>query len=514
VSAPEAARAPRPPWRTSARQAAGPLAFVAVVAAYYVFLVSAGQWSYWPTWTAYYEEQVQGFLQGHLYLPISFPPGLKALTDPLNPANMRFWRWDRSYYHGHFYLYWGLVPAVLTTIVKVIFRIRRAVTDDVIVFAFSLVRLAAGTLLIRHLAARMIRRPTTWAVALALVVFAVGHPTPYLLNRGGIYEASITGGACFMVAGLYLGLRGVFAIGRREADLWLLAASLSLGAAGGSRTSLLPTVALLIAFTILVRWRIDRGSAHSRVVTALFAGAPAAVLTLAHFVLNRLRYDAWTEFGASYQMGYPAFKVGKRFLLPDLYTYLLGRFEVSCLFPFFSSKWDSSRRLAPAWLFWPADHHTSEPTVGVLRAVPFLWLILVAALAAAFRRWRRGRGEASPAAAPDLSWRWRWVRGALWIYALASAAPLVLLSATTMRYEADVASSLLLLATLAGWDLLAIPERRGSRAAASLAYAILAIATIVLGILLGVGGYFDHFGRHNHALLTRLQHAFSVCAAH
>ena len=82
------------------------------VAAYYVFVISAGHFTRWHVWSAFYDAQAEGILHGHLYLPEAPSRELMALANPYDLANMPFWRWDHSYYQGHLYLYWGLVPAI------------------------------------------------------------------------------------------------------------------------------------------------------------------------------------------------------------------------------------------------------------------------------------------------------------------------------------------------------------------------------------------------------------------
>jgi hypothetical protein len=484
--------------------------FLALVSAAYVFWISAGHLTNWPTWTAFYNAQAQGFQLGHLYLPETPSAALQHLKDPLDPANMRLWRWDHSYYRGHFFLYWGLVPALLLTVVKVVFRIQAVVGDEVLVFVFFVGRLVAGTLLLRAMARRVAPRPPLWAVGLALAVFAFAHPTPYTLARGGVYEAAIGAGACFMLAGLGLAFRGIFVASPRAADRWLLSASACFGLAGGSRASLLPAVALLGVFTAFARFRIDGGGLRRLLRVGLAACGPAVLLTLAHFVLNRLRYDAWTEFGARYQLGL-SILVGARFIVPDLFAYLFCPPTHSCTFPFLFGRWNTTRPLSPTWISWPADHHTAEPTIGLLVVGLFAWLALGGLLPTV-----RGRRSRQPAASEEPSetdggWRWRWVWGALLLYTIACALPLFLLSATTMRYEADFASGLFLLATLGGWRLLSAPASRAGRAATGSLYVALAIFTIVASALLGFGGYFDQFKRHNPDLNRRLEATFSVC---
>ena len=496
------------------RRSAPVVAFFAAVITYYVFLMSAGHMTHWKTWSAFVNSQAEGLRQGHLYLPEPASPALKALKDPYDAANMRHWRWDHSYYAGRLYLYWGMVPALLLALVKTILRIQHAVGDEALVFAFAIGRLVAGTLLLRALAARVVPRPPSWAVAAALVVFAVASPMPYTLNRGAVYEVAIMGGVCFALAGLACGLQAIRAADPRRATRWLIAASVGFGLAGGSRLSLLPVVVVLALFTGFARWRIDGGGVRRFWTAGLAAGLPAALLIGSHLLLNKLRFDAWTEFGARYQMGHPPLKAGLRFVLPDVFAYFFCPPSHSCAFPFLSGKWNTTRPLSPGWLTWPADHHTPEPTVGVLVVVTFAWLALAAVAVVAVRRWRRrGEAPAAPAPPPGDAWRQRWPWLALVIYTLGAALPLVMLSSTSMRYELDFSSGLLLLAALGGWRLLTMPTRRATRAAAATAFATLAATTVVAGVLLGFGGYFDHFGRHNPALLHTLERGLSVCGA-
>src|SRR5450631_3149319 len=67
-----------------------------------------------------YNQLTRGLLSGHLYMDAEVPPGLAALKNPYDPsANVSFrvdprYRLnDRSYYHGHIYLYFGISPALL-----------------------------------------------------------------------------------------------------------------------------------------------------------------------------------------------------------------------------------------------------------------------------------------------------------------------------------------------------------------------------------------------------------------
>ena len=86
------------------------------------------------------------------------------------------------------------------------------------------------------------------------------------------------------------------------------------------------------------------------------------------------------------------------FLPPDVYAYSIAPPRFTCWFPFLSSGWNTLRPSVPGWLpvAFPPDHHTAEPTVGLLTAAPFTVLALVAlAVGLGRARFRRLAGDAS-----------------------------------------------------------------------------------------------------------------------
>lgn len=479
--------------------------FFAAVVIYYLFVVSAGNWTSWRTWSGYYDTQAEGFRAGHLYVELPVSPALRALPDPLNPKHARLWRWDYSFYGGHFHLYWGLAPAALLAAVKTLLRIHRPVTDDVLVFVFLIGRALGGCLLIRAMARRLVPGPPAWAVWTAMAVFALAHPTPYLLARGAIYEAAITAGAAFTVAALYLAFEAIFAADERAGARWAMLASLSVGLGAAARVSLLPAGAALVGLLIFARWRAGGGGWRRLMRVGWRIAAPFGGLTLVQLLLNRLRYGAWGEFGQRYQMGFQWFAMGPRFVAANLYIYLFRPLTHLCTFPFLFAKWGRPDDLFPRWLPVAADYRVSEPSVGVMLVIPFAWLSAGLFLA----RWLR-RTAPPPFHAEDLS-RWRLSVFTLVIVTAMCAGPIFLPGAATMRYEGDFASGLLLIATLGAFHLLALPGGVVARIGIRVIFVLLAASAIAAGVLLGFTGYFDHFAKHNPTLLRSLVKALSLC---
>jgi hypothetical protein len=491
-----------------------------VVGAYYAFVVSAGHMTFWPGWSSRYDAQAQALVHGHLHLLERPSRALMTLADPYDSANIKYWRWDHSFYQGHLYMYWGMVPAFLAAAVKLIVPYV-FVGDNVLTFAFFMARLIAGTLLIRRVARHAAPRPPRWAVAIAMLVFALANPTPFTLARAAIYEAAIAGGSAFMMIGLCFAYHSWQAPSARAASASLAIASLGFGLAGGSRLNLMPVGVALALLTFAWHGARPRATGQPRRIgLALAALGPAGAVTLALLFINQQRFGAWTEFGRKYVMTFPQLFLSPRFLLPDTYAYAFAPPRLGCAFPYLSAPWDAVRASTPAWLpvSWPVDLYAAEPTLGLLIVAPFVWLSVVAPVVAVVR-WRVRRAASSTstitsASASACTWTWTtraWLAAALGVW-IAGAAPLLIMNMTSMRYQNDFTSPLLLLAILGGWRLLAGPATPAGRRAAAWVYVLLALATVAAGVLLGFGGYFKHFERHNPGLFYALRDHLSLCA--
>jgi hypothetical protein len=482
------------------------IGFLVLVAAAYVFVVSAGHPLEWPRWSAFYDTQAEGFRAGHLYTTMPERPGVKY--------------WDYSHYGGHWHLYWGLFPAFLLAGLKMALRLRWPVGDEALVFAFLLGRAVAGALLLLAMARRCAPRPSSFAVGLALGVFAFANPTPFLLARAAIYEAALAAGSCFVTVGLWCGLEALFAPdeapheapGEKRARRWLVGASAAFSLAAGARVSLWPAALLLMVGLVVARWRLEGGrfgapgAARRLVALGACGAAPVTAALLFHLLLNRLRFDAWTEFGLGYQVGFVP-HLGARFVPANLFLYLFQPLALGCEFPYLLAKWDTARAATPAWMPWPADYRWTEPSAGLLVAVPYLWLGLGGALWSGIARlvsWRQG--SSAPTA-----WRW-WVRW-LAVGLAVGAAPVLAMFSLSMRYEVDLVTFALPLAIVGSWRFLEAPASRAGRVVAWALTVAAALATIGVGLALGFTGYFNHFERHNPALMRKFKDELSVCAA-
>jgi hypothetical protein len=143
----------------------------------------------------------------------------------------------------------------------------------------------------------------------------------------------------------------------------------------------------------------------------------------------------------------------------------------------------------PADFTLPARYFVKEPTTGILKVAPFIWLAIVPVVLAAWRR----RPVGAPAGRSVL---WL-VVGLLGAAGLAAVGPMQLVSSTN-RYLADFVPCLVMLAVIGMWQLhvFVVGKKWLNRLFKTLVGAAGAY-TCLAGLLLAVSGEQDHFSMHN-----------------
>ena len=371
----------------------------------------------------YYNLLVQGFRAGQLSLKKEVPPGFASLADPYDPAAYaRYVVLDTSYYKGKFYLYFGVVPALVLLWPSVALTGHYLLQKNAAAI-FCLVGFLVSTGLLWALWRRYFAAVSVAAVAAGTLALGLATFTPFLLARCEATEVAISCGYALTMLALAAIWKTLHEPQRR--CRWLAAASLAYGLAVGARPSLLFGAVILLV-PVAQAWRERRAV----LAPLLAATSPMVVIGLGLMIYNFLRFDSPFEFGWRYALSGVRQDTAKIFHLRYLWfnfrVYFLEPARWSGQFPFVHDI-----TLPP----WPAGIIGVDAPFGVLTNTPLVWLALAVPLA-----WRSRSAEARSS-----------LRGLLTAVVLlfgSCALTLVLFCAAENRYEVDFLPALVLLAVI------------------------------------------------------------------
>jgi len=465
--------------------------------------------------STYYDELAGAFRSGHTFLAEQPPADLIASTDPYNVETL--WRTgcksDASYFHGHYFLYFGPVPALILAGLKmlpVVGRGRSQVPDALLAAGFLVCMTILGALLIKSLRQRVFPDAPWWTVPLAVLAFGLVYPVPALYARLIFYEVAIAAGQCFFIGGLLWTVKSLTAANVRGRSLNALAAGVFFSLAVGSRVSLLLPTSLVLLLYLWATIRLRTG----RLLIALAAFlVPLTMTGIGLAAYNYARFGSVTEFGVRYQVqvhqsNYYDIPTGEftstSYIWPTFYSYMLRPVLFVAEFPYVRC------RIGADPLGLPSSYHRSrtfndhETTAGALMVSPVVWLGL-APVVFALICWRRRLKTSSAVQngnvaaadrkinkhrAPD--WMAGWVMLALGGSSLLAMAPIVLLQAAITRYPADFMPCMVLCGIAGLWFGNRHLASRPLRCRAWLAVGVgLTLFTALTGAALSANPYYE-----------------------
>ncbi len=275
-------------------------AFLAIVFVQ-TWMISAGTfWNFSDATTNYYSLQADAFLAGQTNLPIEPAPELLALRDPYDPAANEPYRvFDFTLHKGHYYLYFGPVPAILLMPFRYFYTDPGdAIADSFPVYFFMVGALIASTLLMLRLRSRCFAEQPAWTIVPGMLTIGLSLPCAWLLFKGNYLEVAIAAGQFFLVWGVYL---ASFSRPKFDNIFPPLAAGVCWALAIGCRFSLWPCVAAMIGVSILFPL-IPAQRRDRRWQDALAMILPAGVSIFMLLYYNYIRFGAWTQSGWGYQL--------------------------------------------------------------------------------------------------------------------------------------------------------------------------------------------------------------------
>src|SRR5258708_28798688 len=295
----------------------------------YVWFISSGQWINWHTTTGFYNLMADGFRHGQVSLVLKPDPKLLALENPYDP-NARTgidYPIDVSLYHGKYYLYFGPLPGLIVAVLGGVFP--DGIGDQYLVFAFTLGIFVVQSLLLLKI--RQLFFPTLplWTILFGMLLAGLLGPFTRLLVHPHIYEAALSGGQFFFIAGLYFTILAVS--GDPARNVWLFLAGTSFIFSAASRIMQVLPILFMTAMisALLFRRALRYGSMRPLIqpLAALFLPLLLGGAALAWY--NWVRFGSIFEFGYYYQLAYNLQSFYHTLFLPayipqNLYNYFLN----------------------------------------------------------------------------------------------------------------------------------------------------------------------------------------------
>ncbi len=258
-----------------------------------------------------YNELAEALLDGHFYLNEEPDPKMADMENPYDPAARGekgvYFAWDHAYYDGKYYVYFGIVPAVLFNIPAKLLGIGDIVPQNCIVFIVPIF-IIMSYILIYTLARRFISDEDD-SIPLLLylmlsTLFVGGACSVFIVAWPDLYTLPIFTALTLAISGLYCWLSAFKPTedGYRLSSPRLFLGSLFIALIAGSR----PQQLLVIFLAIPIFWNavfkdkklFSKNSIKQSVCFAL----PIAVFALFMFWYNYARFGSIFDFGANYNL--------------------------------------------------------------------------------------------------------------------------------------------------------------------------------------------------------------------
>lgn len=474
----------------------------ALVILFTVWYLTTGTWTKLPQRTFYFDMQAEGFLAGKMHLLVEPPAELAALDDPYRVENRAgiHYLWDVSYYQGKYYLYWGAVPSLVVILLKPF--IRQPIGDASLVLLFLCASILCFTAILLRMR-RVIAPHLKGSAVIAPILFAgLSMPPIFQMIRPSVYEASIMGGMCFTLAGLWAIFVAVTSAKRPRVSLCL--GGLLLALAPGCRMDTAVTSAFLAVMVLIYLLKREKQPGRAFLRDSACFLLPFCGIAALQMTFNFVRFGSILDNGFHYQLTGPA-TPGKadvllslNYVIPNVYSYLvrLPRFHLD-YFPFVSTPY-INESMWPFFIHLPPDYYYPEPIAGLLTCAPFILLSPIPVLAALFSQKDRQK---------FLSCWWSiTLSGAV----LLAFGILMAYMVSTMRYMQDFFP---LAALLSGWGMWqvqsALQKHPGLRRCFNLLCCVLLLFSLALGLFLSFSGPNTWFEKFNPGLYYRIANFFN-----
>lgn len=251
-----------------------------------------------------YELMAEAVLNGHLYIDNGdIDPLLLEMENPYDPqARVDLgvdYKWDTAFYNGHYYMYFGVIPAFL---LFVPFRFITGMSLTTyhatqILVAFFI----GGVFAAFYMLSKRFFQKMTFGMYLMLSVAFSAMSVWYAVDTPAMYCTAISGAICMEIWSLYFFMKAVWVEKEEKKQIrYAFFGSLFGALAFGCR----PPVALanILVIPMLVQYLKGKKINLKLVKELIFAALPYVVIGILLMCYNYARFESPFEFGQAYQL--------------------------------------------------------------------------------------------------------------------------------------------------------------------------------------------------------------------
>ena len=292
---------------------------------------------------AQYQQLSESFLNGHLYLEQEVPEWLLEMENPydyaLRRAQGKTYYWDAALYGEHYYVYFGVVPCLLTYLPYFVLT-GEHLSNDISLFMFAILFIIGCFSFVKQLIKRFFPESGISYVSYLIISLLLvnGSGLLFMASYADMYSVPIMAALAFTVCGLALWLA---ALNNKRWRVFKLAlGSLCMALVAGCRPNLLLFSALAIPFfvgEVIESFKEKRHFEKASVANALAFAIPYIIVAAGIMWYNYARFGSPFDFGSNYNLTTNDM-TSRGFMwermLPATYSYLFQLPKMTAAFPF------------------------------------------------------------------------------------------------------------------------------------------------------------------------------------
>ena len=251
-----------------------------------------------------YVQQFDAFIKGQLHLDWEVDEKLLELENPYNPEEREEidYLWDRAYYDGKYYSYFGITP-IITIMYPFYFLSGRLPSPVLIQLIYMLIFAMIFPKLVMMLLDKYSER-TSSALKIVLTYIAYLSSFDLLIGRGKntFYFIASTAAIAFLTWFAYLFFKGIYTKEHKKRCIYFLVAGLMFALSFHARVIKAFMAVFFIVPLVIFHFILRKQTWKKKLIELGCLGFFVVLGFVVSFAYNYARFDDIFEFGANYQL--------------------------------------------------------------------------------------------------------------------------------------------------------------------------------------------------------------------